>query len=62
MLLPGDQAAFAFVDECQRLEPVPFDLEKPFWMGKRVTGTAYRHGLELRKGHCIQYISNAATR
>jgi hypothetical protein len=31
-------------------------------MGKRVTGTAYRHGLELRKGHCIQYISNAATR
>jgi hypothetical protein len=40
------------VDE--RPEPVPFDLNNPFSMGKRVTGTTERHGLEPW-GRCIQH-------
>jgi hypothetical protein len=44
--VPGDQAAFALIDVCERPGPVPLDFKKPFWMTKRVTGTTERHGLE----------------
>jgi hypothetical protein len=43
------------IDLDERPEPVPLDLEKPFWMRKRVTGTAKGHWLELREGHLFQY-------
>ena len=33
----GDQAADATVNVDERPEPVPFDLNNPFSMGKRVT-------------------------
>ena len=50
--IAGDQATLAFVDVRQRPESIPLDLVQPLWMGKRLTGTAKGHGLELREGHC----------
>jgi hypothetical protein len=55
VVLAGDQSACAMVDVCQRSEAVPLDLVQPFWMGEQGTGTAERHGLELRKGQLQLY-------
>ncbi len=54
--VPVDEPPDATVNVDERPEPVPFDLENPFWMGKRVTGTTERHGLELREANLQQYI------
>ena len=50
-----DESHTVFIGKQQCPKSVPFKLKNPVWMGKRLSDSTEGYGLELRKGHRIQY-------